>query len=268
MRQPKVVFKYAVIAAIVSNLIVFISIYFGWFGVAQGVGNNFCEATRNGLIKQPANSFSNIGFIIAGLTGAYQLSKGKFIQYSNILTKSIFFPSFLLIGIILLGPGSIAMHATETSMGGYFDMLSMYLIAAIMFTFAVKRYFKLSIPFFIAVFIGVLVVCHIFNYITTPIPVIGSFGSFIFGVFIISGMLFEFLHARKDTVDIESKWALAASLTFIVSFAIWTIGWDDHPWCRPNSLLQAHAIWHMLDALAAYFLFRLYVSENSDTAIA
>lgn len=265
MRQPKVVFIYTVIAAIFFHVLVFISIYLGWFGIADGVGNNFCEATRDALIKQPANTFSNMGFLIAGLVAAYQISAGKFKQYSNALTKTIFFPTFLCICIVFLSPGSIAMHATETHIGGYFDMLSMYLIATIVLTFALKRYFRLNSFLFLLVFIAAMGVCHLFHYSTYEFPIMKHGGSFIFGVFLIVGILFEILNARRKSVDIEKKWVFATSITFIVAFAIWHIGLNENPWCRPYSLLQAHAIWHMLDALAAYFLFRLYVSENIDS---
>ena len=34
-------------------------------------------------------------------------------------------------------------------------------------------------------------------------------------------------------------------------------------WCDPHSLLQGHAVWHLLDALSAYLLFRLWASEKT-----
>ena len=47
----------------------------------------------------------------------------------------------------------------------------------------------------------------------------------------------------------------------LVAFAIWNL--SQHGWCDPHSLVQGHAAWHLLDALAAYLLFRLYASERS-----
>ncbi|MEZ5021909.1 MAG: ceramidase domain-containing protein [Chitinophagales bacterium] len=262
MTQQKYIFYYAILVAVIAHVLTFVGIYLGWFGIGIGNGAVFCEATRDAIIKQPANTFSNMAFMIAGLTAAYQLSKGKFSQYSNTLTQTIFFPTFLCFCIILLSPGSIALHATESEMGGYFDMLSMYLIAAIIFTFALKRYLKLGILSFIVAFASVLVVCHIFHFMPYELPIVHFAGNLIFGVFLVSGMIIEILHSRKKEVDIKSQWAVAASLTFIISFAIWLTGTNEHPWCRPYSLLQAHAISHILDALAVYFIFRLYVSEN------
>jgi hypothetical protein len=45
--------------------------------------------------------------------------------------------------------------------------------------------------------------------------------------------------------------------SFMTAYAIWLTGTADHAWCSPDSLLQAHALWHLLSALAtwAFFLF-------------
>jgi hypothetical protein len=45
----------------------------------------------------------------------------------------------------------------------------------------------------------------------------------------------------------------------LVAFAIWLLSTSG--WCDPTSLLQGHAAWHLLCAVSAYWLFRLYESE-------
>ena len=39
----------------------------GWLGADVGRGAAFCEAGRDWLVRQPANTFSNAGFVTAGL---------------------------------------------------------------------------------------------------------------------------------------------------------------------------------------------------------
>lgn len=248
--------------SVFSHALVFIGIYFAWFGLTNGTGGEFCEFAHEGIIKQPSNTFSNFGFMLAGLFAAWQLYKGKFDKNNNPLTRTLFFPIVLCSLMILLSPGSMAMHATETSVGGYFDMLSMYLIAAIIFSYATFRLFHLSAVAYVAVFIFTLVVCHVFHFLDWQPPLVGFSGSFIFGVFCIFGVVFEILHKIKDKAEIEIKWVVFASISFALAFAIWQIGWDGHPWCVPTSLFQAHAAWHILDAVAIYCFFRLYASEN------
>ena len=263
MNNRREIINWTLCVAFISNLVVFTGIYLGWFGPENGNGGNFCEAARAGLIKQPSNTFSNMGFVFAGIFASYQLFKGQFEKNANELTRTRFFPIFLCVFMVLLGPGSMAMHATETPIGGYFDMLSMYLIAAIMFSYAFKRLFHTSTLVFLIVFAAVIGICHMFHYSEWHPPgAIDSAGSFIFAVFITLAMLGEFAHQLKDHTEIGTKWAFACSITFLTAFAIWLTGRDDYPWCNPDSLIQAHAIWHLLCALAVYFLFRLYASEN------
>lgn len=57
-------------------------------------------------------------------------------------------------------------------------------------------------------------------------------------------------------------WAVLGLLSFGVAFAMWWTSRAHHPWCRPDSVYQAHAIWHLLCALAAYFFFLFYRTER------
>jgi hypothetical protein len=260
------VFRNTGLVVLVTHLLLAVAIFSEWFGPAQGVGGNFCEAAREGLIKQPANSFSNLAFAAFGLLAAWQVSQFKFHSNRNAITTHSFFANFLCILMVLLSPGSFAMHATETYLGGYFDMLSMYLIASIMMSYALERMFKLKVVSFIAFFLMVLAVCHYFHFQLRHIafPIVVFSGNFIFALFVITASVLEFINVFLHKPTIEKKWALFAAMTAVLSFSIWLTGRNDHPWCHPYSYLQAHALWHILDALALYFVFRFYVSENDE----
>jgi hypothetical protein len=43
--------------------------------------------------------------------------------------------------------------------------------------------------------------------------------------------------------------------SFLVAYAIWLTGTASHPACDPDSLLQAHAVWHVLSAVATLAFF-------------
>ena len=43
----------------------------GWFGPDVGRGAQFCEHATGELVLQPANTLSNLGFVIAGLAIAW-----------------------------------------------------------------------------------------------------------------------------------------------------------------------------------------------------
>jgi hypothetical protein len=51
--------------------------------------------------------------------------------------------------------------------------------------------------------------------------------------------------------------------SFLAAYAIWLTGTAEHPRCDPDSLLQPHAAWHLLSALATFSFFLYYRSERS-----
>jgi len=56
-------------------------------------------------------------------------------------------------------------------------------------------------------------------------------------------------------------WFWAGIASFLVAYAIWLTGTVDHAWCHPDSPIQAHAIWHILSAVAAWSFFMFLRSE-------
>jgi hypothetical protein len=59
-----------------------------------------------------------------------------------------------------------------------------------------------------------------------------------------------------------APWFYAGVASFLAAYAIWQTGHADHPWCRPDSLIQAHAIWHLLSAVATWCFFRFLRTER------
>ena len=63
-----------------------------------------------------------------------------------------------------------------------------------------------------------------------------------------------------------TPWFWAGVASFLIAYAIWLTGTADHPWCRPDSLVQAHAIWHMLSAVATWCFFIFFRTEHEVAA--
>lgn len=59
-----------------------------------------------------------------------------------------------------------------------------------------------------------------------------------------------------------TPWFWAGIVSFMAAYAIWLTGTDEHDWCRPDSLLQAHAVWHLLTALATWCFFMFLRTER------
>lgn len=263
MHSRSVIIISTICVAIASLVIFFVAVVNGWFGAAHwgsGAGE-FCEAFRPGIIKQPANTWSNLSFVFAGLYMAWQLTRNQFQKNNNGISRGLFYGTFLSCLTVLLGPGSMAMHATGSDIGGFFDMLSMYLIISFLASYAAKRFFGFGAFAFTAMFTAILAICiwadgqpyHI---------VFPFFGVTVFAFFVGVTIVFETLNIYIRQFNHNSKWAYASLASFGLAFFIWNLSLTDAVLCNPSSLIQGHAAWHTLDAASVYCLFRFYVSEH------
>lgn len=60
-----------------------------------------------------------------------------------------------------------------------------------------------------------------------------------------------------------TPWYWLGVASFLGAYSIWLTGTDTSTTCRPDSLLQAHAIWHLLTAVATYCFFRFLRTERT-----
>lgn len=259
----KIIFPIALLTAILSVVLFAVAVVNGWFGPEGGIGDVFCEASRPGYIKQPANTFSNIGFIIAGLVIAWQLSSEKFSLNQNSFTRTVFYGAFYSCLAVLLGPGSMALHATTASIGGFFDMLSMYLIAAFVLAYSMQRYFAWKPLQFTIVFSVTLAVCLWANFQDYEI-IFSFFGNTAFAFFITLTIVFEGLNMFARKLRLNKAWGYTSVTSLLIAFVIWNLSRTGAPFCDPSSLVQGHGIWHLLCAFSVYSLFRMYVSEQAE----
>ncbi len=217
---------------------------------------------RPGLVKQPSNTWSNLGFVAAGLMIAWALSSGRFRHYRNPLTESAWAGICFSSLVVLLGPGSMAMHASGTHAGAFFDGLSMYLIAAFLVAYSSFRLFRLRSVFLLLIFVATLAINLWASRHRSLSFVPGNPGNTSFAFCILLTIAFEVLNALLSKKRRSFIWGYASVGVVGLAFFIWNMSLTGRPWCVPDSLLQGHAAWHLLDALSLYCLFRYYVMEQ------
>jgi len=59
-----------------------------------------------------------------------------------------------------------------------------------------------------------------------------------------------------------TPWFFVGFASFFGALLIWGTGVPDHPWCNPDSWIQAHMIWHLLCAVATLSFFNFYRKET------
>ncbi len=260
-RDPRP-FLAALATAVLSIALLALAVRLGWLGADVGRGANFCEAARDGWIKQPANALSNLGFVVAGLAVGWRARRPE--HLGDTLPRFPGLTTGFACMVVLLGPASAAMHATQSALGGLLDLTSMYLVASFAAAYALTRWRHRDPVFFWQVFLLLVAACELIGLWDREIPVVHFSGNLAFGLLLVVAVVVETRLWRRGPARSDLRYGAAALTSMLVAFAVWNL--SQHGWCDPDSLVQGHAVWHLLGGVAAYLLFRLYASERDGTA--
>ncbi|AKU16877.1 hypothetical protein VV02_15060 [Luteipulveratus mongoliensis] len=247
--------------AVASLGLFFLALDRGWLGDDVGNGSGFCEAARDAMVRQPANTFSNLGFVTAGLLIAWHVER----HWAS-LAHPVLMTAYAGL-VVLLGPGSMAMHAAQSSLGGLLDLTSMYLVASFAAAYAVTRVLQLGTVVFGLLFLGAVALCEAVGSVDASVPMVDHPGNLIFGILLVVAVALEVVLRRGPTTPPDVRYAGLALGCMAVAFAIWNVSQTGMSWCHPSSLWQGHAAWHLLCAAAAYWLYRYYATEVREAVV-
>lgn len=296
---PRLVASYAMVAAFVVFCLILVPIGLdagnsevlvglGWFAllmVALGIllaldwlpatqddsclaaNDCHCEALLSGArkIKQPVNTWSDLGFVAAGLLVFFMIGADRLsgISAANPLRESGFYSIVYGLLVIYLGPGSMFYHASIKKWGGWLDNMSMVLWTA----FLIMYVFARGIPMSESVAAIIFLVIVVFS--GAIIWFVEGSGKFIFGGMVAVWGVLEIViliaQATGNSVmglhRSEWGWLVLAAAAFGLAIFIWLRSNDGQPWCFPNSWAQGHAAWHLLSAVSAFSIFLYLRSE-------
>lgn len=241
--------------AIVSISLLGLAITHGWLGPDAGRGSEFCEHAATGCVVQPANTWSNLGFVLAGLVIAWHARRPE-----GALAGSAGLATAYALLAVALGPASAAMHATQSALGGRLDLLSMYLIAAFILAHAVTSAVAGGGGLFTVVFVVAVVAAEVLASAPVRVPWLGHPGNAAFAMLLVVALAFGELARRRGRLRTHLGWVGAALGSILLALGLWSISHSHGPWCDPTSLLQGHAAWHLLCALSTYCLYRAWRS--------
>lgn len=171
------------------------------------------------------NMVSSLAFVVAGI----------FISYRH--RNSWGYAYALLMAVI--GIGSAYYHAHLDFIGQTIDVAGMYLLVTFVLLAVLKRTRKYFLAYFL---IGNAVLISI----SVSVPALRRY---IFAVLVLA------LIVTLWKQNLLNKYFWASFWVMVVAFIIWTLD-VTNIWCWSDSILQGHAIWHILGAVSAVLLFK------------
>ncbi len=197
---------------------------------------SFCEAPVCHWVREPANAYSSLAYILVGLYVLWRARRDR----ASILA---------LIGWVgvMVGLGSFFFHASTAWAGEVLDLVSMYLLIALMLTLELRCFVALSARQLVAFFTTLVAfsVTLLFTYKTLGIAV--------FGVQAFSVIVMQIVQWRTRPGDYGKLAVLHG--TFDVAWLVWFSDLTRTA-CNPhNHVLNGHAIWHFGSALVLAFYY-------------
>ena len=272
-----------------------------------GEASRWCERVSGGLFREPLNTLSNLGFMIAGLYMFWVICSDKQDStnpFIGITPISVLYASV----VIYLGPGSMLMHGTNTEWGGWADNLSMIMFIILPWLYNIYSMSSWTSKQLLSIYISIVMIYSIWRWFTDwGLGINFNLFGVSIGLWAISETLYRFwspsfrflsgfvgfivlllfgtmpnevfnnfseywwvilfwlpgLLASKQPVNKRTyKWYFLGMIAYFSAFAIWLTGVPDHKLCEPDSIIQAHSIWHLLSALATYFFFLHFRDEK------
>lgn len=218
----------------------------------------FCERVQAGVIRQPVNTWSNLGFILVGVmalaTAVHDFTLTPRKTCVNLMRTHWIYPVVYGVAAILIGIGSMVYHSSLTFFGQVIDIIAMYLLTSFMMLYNVSRMYRMKGD----VFVGYYVLSNVaLGYASIRWPVLRRY---IFAVLLLAVLVSEVVVRRKRQFRGNVSYFAAALVSLALACASWILD-ITRVICLPDSWLQVHALWHVFMAAAIGCVYFYYRSE-------
>jgi Ceramidase len=200
----------------------------------------WCEETLCSVVAEPANTWSNLAYIL--VAGLLYLSAKKEPER----TLRFFAPAAFWVGIT-----SLVYHATVAFLTQVFDFWGMYIYFLLVLLLNLVR---MGVVKKEAMFKTLWISVFAFTALTVGVAKVGLPIQGIVGILLLSALVTEALATKRSPVKGSHKY-FGVTLVFIAVAASFSASDASRAFCDRDSLIQGHAIWHCLGAVALYFSY-------------
>jgi len=234
----------------------------------------YCEAynlrdamSHTGGVRQPVNTWFNLYSILTSLLVAVVVYVDrKEGGNRNPIRSDSLIPDLYIFAVLFLGLGSMWFHASMKAWGGITDQLSMFVYAAFLIFYSIRRLWNAEWFFWVFYPITVALFTLIAGLWTW------KFASLILILIMVAAYLvFEFIMWGRTGKWMQGKvltkvlWCLAV-VAILAATLFWALSQTGGPLCDPHSGFQPHGLlWHPLAGVMAVLLY-FYWREDEDSA--
>lgn len=223
-----------------------------WYDITEKVGApniKWCEETLCSWVSEPANTYSNIGYLIVGLILVYLGLKHKHNSNMRQYGPIIFF----------MGAMSFYYHQSNFYGSQILDFVGMFFFVGWAIAMNLVRLGKIKYKNMIWFNLG------LGTFYTIAMHIMYVTGVKFQGIVLVSGfaIMATEIMARKKAV-IHYRWFTSTIVILIVAFGF-SIADGKRIWCDPTQhgwLSQGHAVWHWIASFAMLTLY-LHYSQAS-----
>lgn len=213
-----------------------------WSSVGQ-LQTHFCETNLCAWVEQPANTWSNIGYLISAIL----IFRNKGWKPER---------NWFSVIVFILFVGSTFFHMSATIIGRDMDLVGMLLLSSYSLSLTLTRSYKFKPIQMYSIFAALFL---------TSLPFIHPrLGGTVFLIQFLVTVLLEFIYSSKFPPPPKIKKSLAVALGLFF-FALFLNILDMNAiYCLPkNNFITLHAIWHLICAYCIYLLVRYYCYKDS-----
>jgi len=202
------------------------------------------EVVVGGLIRQPANAWTNVMYVIVGFMVLRLVAKRR--------DRSML--AFMPALAALIGLTSFLYHASNTFLFQFLDLASMYMLSGLMLALNADRAGLIKARSAPAMFAGMVLASSL-----VLLAIRGRSGAIIFGAEIAGAIALElFIALRMDEGARYRDYLIALGL-FAAAYLFWILDFTGRtPFNDGNHVMQGHGLWHIINAFCIYYLYRFY----------